>query len=58
MKRLKVLKTTTDYKNAVTRSMQIFHAEKGTPESDELDLLLVQIKDYEDKHITIPSADL
>ena len=49
----KVLKTKKDYKIAVKRTMEIFHAERGT-EADELGLLLVLIKDYEDKHIHIP----
>ena len=37
----KVLKTESDYNKAVIRMMEIFHAEPGTPESDELDLLIV-----------------
>ena len=49
----KVLKTEQDYQTALKRTMEIFHAEEGN-ESDELDLLLVLIKDYEDKHIHVP----
>jgi HTH-type transcriptional regulator/antitoxin HigA len=37
--------------------MAIFQAEPGTSESDELELLLVLIKDYEDKHIVLPDVD-
>ena len=37
--------------------MAIFQAEPGTSESDELELLLVLIKDYEDKHIDLPDVD-
>jgi HTH-type transcriptional regulator/antitoxin HigA len=37
--------------------MAIFQAEPGTSESDELELLLVLIKDYEDKHIVLPEVD-
>ena len=33
--------------------MEIFHVEKGEAEPEELALLLVLIKDYEDKHIQI-----
>lgn len=47
----KVIKTEAEYKTAVKRSMEIFHAEEGTPEVDEFDLLLVLLKDYEDKNI-------
>ena len=37
--------------------MAIFQAEPGTSESDEFELLLVLIKDYEDKHIVLPDVD-
>ncbi len=35
--------------------MAIFHAEEGTSQADELALLLVLVKDYEDKHIHLPN---
>jgi hypothetical protein len=53
----KVIKTKIEYNRALKRSIAIFQAEPGTPESDELDLLLVLIKDYEDKHIVLPEVD-
>lgn len=53
----KVIKTEAEYKAAVKRTMEIFHAEEGTPEGDELDLLLVLVKDYEDKNIHLPNVD-
>jgi len=53
----KVIKTKKEYATAVKRTMAIFQAEPGTPEADELDLLLVLVKDYEDKHIVIPDVD-
>ena len=53
----KVLKTEEDYKKASLRLMQIFHAKPNTPESDELDLLMVLVKDYDDKHCQIPEID-
>ncbi|MBS1629118.1 MAG: helix-turn-helix domain-containing protein [Bacteroidetes bacterium] len=52
-----VLKTEQDYQAAILRSMALFEVEEGSPESDELALLLVLVKDYEDKHIPLPSAD-
>lgn len=53
----KVIKTPAEYKTAVERTMQIFHTDEGTQEADELALLLVLIKDYEDKHIQLPELD-
>lgn len=53
----KVLKTGADYNKAAIRMMEIFQAEPGTPESDELDLLIVLIKDYDDKHYGLPELD-
>lgn len=46
-----VIKTKAEYDKALKRTIEIFHAETGTEESDELDLLLVLVKDYEDKYI-------
>ena len=42
----KVIKTKAAYNKAVKRTMDIFQAEDGTPEGEELDLLLVLVKDY------------
>jgi HTH-type transcriptional regulator / antitoxin HigA len=53
----KVIKTEAAYKKAVKRAMVIFQAKGNTSEADELALLLVLIKDYEDKHIYIPEIE-
>ena len=53
----KVLKTEQDYAKASIRMMEIFNAEPNTPESDELDLLIVLIKDYDEKHYQLPELD-
>ena len=53
----KVLKTEEDYTKASMRLMEIFHVKPNTPESDELDLLIVLIKDYDDKHYELPELD-
>ena len=53
----KVLKTQADYNKAAIRMMEIFHPAPGSPESDELDLLIVLIKDYDDKHYHLPELD-
>jgi HTH-type transcriptional regulator/antitoxin HigA len=53
----KVLKTDDDYNKASMRLMEIFHALPNTPESDELDLLMVLVKDYDDKQYQLPELD-
>ncbi|SFB43470.1 HTH-type transcriptional regulator / antitoxin HigA [Algoriphagus aquimarinus] len=53
----KVLKSEKDYNKASLRLMEIFHAEPNTPESDELELLLVLVKDYDDTHYQLPELD-
>ncbi|MCE7053204.1 helix-turn-helix domain-containing protein [Algoriphagus sp. AGSA1] len=53
----KVLKSEKDYNKASRRLMEIFHAEPNTPENDELELLLVLVKDYDDKHYQLPELD-
>jgi HTH-type transcriptional regulator/antitoxin HigA len=53
----KVLKTEEDYNKASIRLMEIFHAKANTAESDELDLLLVLVKDFDDKHYHLPELD-
>ena len=53
----KVLKTEEDYAKASLRMMEIFHAEPGTSQSDELDLLIVLIKDYDDKNYHLPELN-
>jgi HTH-type transcriptional regulator / antitoxin HigA len=53
----KVIKTEAAYKKATKRTIAIFQAKEGTAEADELALLLVLLKDYEDKHIFIPNVN-
>lgn len=53
----KVLKSEKDYNKASRRLMEIFHAEPNTPESDELELLMVLVKDYDEKHYELPELD-
>lgn len=53
----KVINTEAEYQKASKRAMAIFQAEEGTPEADELALLLVLIKDFEARNIQIPTAD-
>lgn len=53
----KVLKTEDDYNKASLRLMEIFHVEPNTPEFDELDLLSILIKDYDDRHYSMSELD-
>lgn len=53
----KVIKTEAEHKTAVKRAMEIFHVEPNTPEDEELEVLLVLIKDFEDKHYPMPEID-
>ena len=57
MKHWKALKQESDYKEALNRTIAIFHSEPNTPEFEELELLLILVKDYEDKHIILPELD-
>ena len=57
MKAIKVLKTESEYLVALKRTIEIFHAEEGTPESDELELLLLLVSDYESKNIKLPELN-
>lgn len=52
-----VLKTEAEYQKAIKRTLAIFHANEGTPEADELALLLLLVKDYEEKHIHLPELN-
>lgn len=54
----KIIKTETEHKKAVKRAMEIFHAEPNTPEDDELGVLLLLIKDYEDRTVKMPQLDV
>lgn len=57
MSNWKLIKGEAEYKGALNRTIHIFHAEPGTPEYEELELLLALVKDYEAKHIVIPEQD-
>lgn len=57
LSQLKILKTEKEYKEALKRTIEIFYAEESTPESDELDILLLLVKDYEDRNFVLPDPD-
>ena len=53
----KVITTEAEHKKACLRAMEIFHPEPNTPEDDELGVLVLLIKDFEDKHRPMPELD-
>lgn len=44
------IRTEEDYETALERIAELFHSEIGTPEGDELDVLVDMVELYEDKH--------
>ena len=54
---IKIIKTEQEHKIALTRIEEIFEAKSGTPEEEELSLLVLVVGDYEDKHYLIGPPD-
>jgi HTH-type transcriptional regulator / antitoxin HigA len=54
---IKLIKTESDYKEALSRLEVLFDAPMGTPESDEADILGVLIDEYEKKYYPIDAPD-
>ncbi|MGJ3235415.1 helix-turn-helix domain-containing protein [Marivirga sp.] len=54
---LKLIKTDSEYQEALKRLEEIFDAKIGTPESDEADILGLLIDEYEKKHYPIEAPD-
>ena len=54
---IKPIKTELDYHTALKRLEVIFDAPIGTPKSDEADLLVLMIDEYEKKHYPIEAPD-
>jgi HTH-type transcriptional regulator/antitoxin HigA len=55
--KLKPIKTEKDYEAAMERLEDIFDANPGTKEGDELDILTMLIEKYEDEHYPIGPPD-
>lgn len=51
------IKTEQDYENALAEVERLWGAESGTPEGDKLDVLIVLVDDYENKHFPIAPPD-
>jgi HTH-type transcriptional regulator/antitoxin HigA len=53
----KLIKKESEYEAALARIDQIMSSKPGTPEGDELDLLVHLVEIYEDRHYPIPKPD-
>jgi HTH-type transcriptional regulator/antitoxin HigA len=53
----KEIKTKSQYRIVVKRTMEIFHAPAGSSGEGDLEILLGLIKDYEDKQIVLPKVE-
>lgn len=54
---MKPIHTGEEYKIALQRAEELFDSKKGTPEGDELELLLILIDKYEKDHFPIDLPD-
>ena len=54
---IRLIKTEEDYTLALSRLDVIFDAPVGTPESDEADVLMLLIDEYENKYYPIEAPD-
>lgn len=54
---IKLIKTESDYRNALNRLEQVFDAKIGTTESDEADMLALIVDEYEKKNYAIEAPD-
>jgi HTH-type transcriptional regulator/antitoxin HigA len=53
----KVIKSTVEHEQALARIDELFQAKPGTPEGDELELLLLLVETYEAKQYPIDLPD-
>ena len=54
---IKPIRSDEDLQSAFQRLEAIFQAEEGTPEADEMEILVALIEAYENKHYPISPAD-
>ena len=54
---MKPIKDKQTYQKSLKRIEEIWGAEPDTPEGDELDILLILLEAYEEKHYPIPPSD-
>ena len=53
----RLLKTESDYTEALKRADELFDSEPGTPEAEELELLVALVELYEREHFPIDAPD-
>ena len=51
------IRTEKDYDRALAEVERLWGAKQGTPDGDKLDILIVLVEDYENKHHPIDSPD-
>lgn len=54
---IKPIRSDDDLRAALRRLETVFQADEGTPEADEMDVLVTLIEAYENKHYPIGPAD-
>ena len=54
---ISIIKNEKQYQVYLNRMNEIFHAEEGTPEGEELDLLALVLEKYEEEHYPIDAPD-
>lgn len=54
---IRPIKTESDYEAALQKIDQLMDAELGTPEGDQLDVLVTLVEAYEAKHYSIEAPD-
>jgi len=57
MMEISIIKNEEQYQTYLKRMNEIFNAEEGTPESDELDMLALVLEKYEEEHYPIDAPD-
>jgi HTH-type transcriptional regulator / antitoxin HigA len=58
MMKIKVIETEEEYRRALKEIDQLIHAEPGSPEANQLEVLFVLIEKYEEEHYPIDMPDL
>ena len=54
---IKPIKTDTDYQSALEEIEKLFDAAPDTREGDRLEVLMILVEAYEEKHYSIPKPD-
>ncbi|MGV8025415.1 MAG: ImmA/IrrE family metallo-endopeptidase [Anaerolineaceae bacterium] len=57
MMKLKIIRTETEYEQALARSEELMDAIPGSPEEEELEVLAILIEKYEEEHFPIDLPD-